>query len=252
MGCRKVTARNVIRISYGIFYLQQLKLSDYLTGPFCRSLIPAFANRYVEHRGRRGGDWRTSYRKLPVVGVICRSSRYDRGADRIPPGPELDGIVVRLQQSKRCAGSAVSRGLGAQFCHWQRCPLGGLHVSCSCTTAGGPSIIQSPHQWRPAFLSALTQARVWRSEAARPRLSIQSAAMTARYKETAVHFEHRFSARSSFQINYVLAWSDGSGGNGDGARSSSARCHLCALSSGCLGSRRACQRTLGVWPHQCR
>src|SRR5579871_5240737 len=36
------------------------------------------------------------------------------------------------------------------------------------------------------------------------------------YDETQLHFERRFSARASFQVNYVLAWSSGMGGVADG------------------------------------
>jgi hypothetical protein len=35
------------------------------------------------------------------------------------------------------------------------------------------------------------------------------------YEETQVHFEKRFSALASFQVNYVLAWSQGMGGDAD-------------------------------------
>jgi hypothetical protein len=45
---------------------------------------------------------------------------------------------------------------------------------------------------------------------------IASAVDHAFYDETVVHFERRFSARASFQANYVLAWANGMGGNGDG------------------------------------
>ena len=36
------------------------------------------------------------------------------------------------------------------------------------------------------------------------------------YDEVATHFEHRFSARAGFQVNYTLAWGRGIGGVADG------------------------------------
>jgi hypothetical protein len=36
------------------------------------------------------------------------------------------------------------------------------------------------------------------------------------YDETQVHYEKRFSAQASFQVNYVLAWANGMGGTTDG------------------------------------
>ena len=43
----------------------------------------------------------------------------------------------------------------------------------------------------------------------------RSRTCSSHYYETQVHYEKRFSAQASFQVNYVLAWSSGMGGVGD-------------------------------------
>ena len=65
-------------------------------------------------------------------------------------------------------------------------------------------------------LSALTQ-KVYGDPNLLGPVDIVTAVGEATYNETAVHFEHRFSAKTSFQVNYILAWSYGQGGNSDGA-----------------------------------
>jgi len=65
-------------------------------------------------------------------------------------------------------------------------------------------------------LSALTQTVYGDPKLLGP-VYLSSSTMNGTYTENTVHFEHRFSARSSFQINYVLAWSNGTGGTADGA-----------------------------------
>jgi hypothetical protein len=64
-------------------------------------------------------------------------------------------------------------------------------------------------------LAAATQS-VFGSSTMFGTVFVQSAINHARYDETAVHYERRFSARASFQVNYVLAWAMGMGGTADG------------------------------------
>jgi hypothetical protein len=64
-------------------------------------------------------------------------------------------------------------------------------------------------------LSAATQS-VFGSPTTFGPVFIESAVDHALYDETAVHYERRFSARASFQANYILAWAHGMGGTGDG------------------------------------
>jgi hypothetical protein len=66
-------------------------------------------------------------------------------------------------------------------------------------------------------LSALTQAAYGDPNLLGP-VYLETTRVRAAYLENTFHFEHRFSGRSSFQVNYVLAWSNASGGNGDGAQ----------------------------------
>jgi hypothetical protein len=204
--------KNVVRMSYGIFYLEQLKLTNY-NQAVLEQPNPAFPQ----------SNTNTGVGVGPLANVVVSSII---GANPLPP---INAAPTGFPVGSNETGSwydpfNVRDGQDQQF-HG-----GWAHIF------GGNDVLSVDftymllhHGWRaidinPLLngvrpLSALTQSVYGDPKLLGP-VFLQSSQETARYKETAVHFEHRFSARSSFQVNYILAWSDGSGGNGDGARSS--------------------------------
>ena len=204
--------KNVIRISYGIFYLEQLKLSDYQQAVL-EHPNPAFAQSY-SNTAVGVGPLATLV-VSPIVGVTPLPA-INAAPTGFPKGFSETGAWFDPNNMKDAQDQQFHGGWAHSFA------TGNDVLSVDFT------YMLLHHGWRtidinPLIngvrpLSALTNAVYGDPNLLGP-VQLQSSQETARYKETAVHFEHRFSAKSSFQLNYVLAWSDGSGGNGDGARS---------------------------------
>ena len=199
-------AKDVIRISYGVFFADQIKNTtyqrDYLSPPqtgiyYASTIIdPAIGTGQL-------ANFVFGQTPLPAIPPITKT---------LVPGLNTAGYWYDPNHTR----DAQTRQFHAGWSH----ALGGSSVlSVDHTDILGVNLwrtldvnplIGGVRPLASAFLSVLGSSSIMGP------VLITSAVDHALYDETVVHFERRFSTRASFQANYILAWSNAMGGSGDG------------------------------------
>jgi len=199
--------KNVVRISYGIFYLQQLKLTNYpldiLQKPF-----PQVLSAYQDSKIGQGLLSNFIFGVTALPNILAAPTTFPTGSSST--GYWYDPNNTRDGQSQQFHGGIAhvfgdgKDVLSADYTYLL------LHH-------GFRTLDINPLLNGVRPMAAATQALYGDPKLLGP-VYVESSQVRAVYSETAVRYEHRFSPKSSFQVNYVLAWSNSSGGNGDGSQ----------------------------------
>jgi hypothetical protein len=199
-------AKDVIRISYGIFYADQIKNTtyqrDYLSPPqtgiyYAQTIIdPAIGQGQL-------ANFIFGQTALPAVPPITKT---------LVPGLNTAGYWYDSRHTKDAETQQYHAG-------WSHALGSGSVLSVDHTDILGYNL------WRTLDVNPLISGvrplasafqSVLGSSSLMGPVYITSAVDHSLYDETVVHFERRFSTRASFQVNYILAWSKAMGGSADG------------------------------------
>ena len=199
-------AKDVFRISYGIFYADQIKNTtyqrDYLSPPQTGIY---YAQTIVD----------------PAIGQ-GQLANFIFGQTPLPPVPPI---------SKTLVPGLNTAGYWYDPTHTKDAQTQQYHAGWS-HAVGSNSVLSVDHTailgynlWRTLDVNPLINgvrplAAAFKSVLGSSTLMgpvfVTSAVDHSLYDETVVHFERRFSTRASFQVNYILAWSRAMGGSADG------------------------------------
>ena len=199
--------KDVVRLSFGLFYIQQVQHAT-----FQQDVAQKPAQSFPEiisNTGIGAGPLASFVYGVTPFPAPQASTTF------FPRRREFGGVLVVSKQPPRRADPAMARRVVPRFRGRQRRPLGGLYLYDSAPRLA-LARYQSAYQRSPAAIGAYQEGLCGDPNLLGP-VYIVTDVGEATYNETAVHFEHRFSAKTSFQVNYVLAWSYGQGGNSDGA-----------------------------------
>ena len=199
-------SKDVIRVSYGVFYADQIKNTtyqrDYLSPPqtgiyYYQALVdPAVGQGTL-------ANFVFGQTALPAVPPITKT---------LVPGLNTAGYWYDPKHAKDAETQQYHAG-------WSHALGTGTVVSVDHTDILGYNL------WRQLDINPLLSGvrplasafqSVLGSSTLMGPVYITSAVDHSYYDETVVHFERRFSTRASFQVNYVLAWSNAMGGTADG------------------------------------
>lgn len=197
--------KNVFRLSYGIFAMEQIKNTSY----------------------------QQEYQSPPQTGIYYRQTlansavgqgqlgNFIFGVTPLPPIPPISKALVPGQNTQ---------GYWYDPMHDKDAQTQQYHAGWSHLISNN-SVISVDHTdillyngWRQLDINPIINGvrplaadlqRVFGSSTLLGPVFIESALNHAWYDETVVHFERRF-AEAAFQINYVLAWAQGMGGGADG------------------------------------
>jgi hypothetical protein len=196
-------SKDVVRGSYGIFYVQQIKNSTYQQ-EFLQKDFVFFTQRYTNSAVGVGQLANFVYGVTPLPTIPAAPTT-------LPPGLNSTGYWydpnIKDAQTQQAHG-----GWSHLFPHETVLSVDYTHVLMR-------------NGWRPIDINPLIGgvrplAADFQRVLGDPRIMgpviIYASLNRALYDEIATHFEHRFSADASFQINYTLAWSRGMGGVSDG------------------------------------
>jgi Carboxypeptidase regulatory-like domain/TonB-dependent Receptor Plug Domain/TonB dependent receptor len=195
--------KNVVRVSFGLFYLQQLKIANY--------------NQDVLQKPNPFVDSITGFAQLttfvfgvtPLPPIIAAPTGFS-------PGNSSTGYWYDPFNMKDGATQQYHAGWSHVF--GDNKDVLSVDYTYILLRHGLRGIDINPLINGVRVLSAATQ-RVYGDPKLLGPVVLDSSQQRAVYSETAAHFEHRFSARSAFQLNYILSWSNGSEGSGDGGLS---------------------------------
>jgi len=198
--------KDVIRISYGVFFADQIKNTtyqrDYLSPP-------------------QTGIYYASTIIDPAIGQ-GQLAKFVFGQTPLPPIPPISTTLVPglntagYWYDPKNTRDAQTRQFHAGWSH---------AVGSSSVLSVDHTDILGVNLWRTLDVNPLingvrplaaTFQSVLGSSTIMGPVNIASAVDHSLYDETVVHFERRFSTKASFQVNYILAWSNAMGGSGDG------------------------------------
>jgi len=191
--------KNVIRVSYGLFYLLQEKIANYAQDVLQKP------NPFVQ----------TQLGPAQLANFIFG----------VTPLPPINAAPTTFAPASNATGywydpNNVKDGTTQQYHGGWAHAFGNSDIltvdfTYDLTHHGWRFIDINPliNGVRP--LAAATQALYGDPKLLGP-VFLESGTIKANYNETAVHYEHRLSAKASFQVNYVLSFSNAYGGSGDG------------------------------------
>jgi hypothetical protein len=193
--------KNIFRISYGIFYDEQIKNTTYLIDQQSPPQTGIYYTSTVVSPGF-GLNANPALTPLPAIQPISTT---------FPAGLSSAGYWYDPKNTKDAQSQQYHVG-------WSH-PFGGNTVlSIDHTDIFGYNL------WRdldinPVIngvrpLAAALQSTFGSASLLGP-VYVASSVNHSVYDETVVHYERRF-ARNSFQVNYVLSWADGMAGDADG------------------------------------
>jgi carboxypeptidase family protein/TonB-dependent receptor-like protein len=217
---------NIIRSSYGLYYVQQIKNTyyqrNYLEKPtiFFSTLVadPTFGCTFNA--------------------TTCPLGNFVYGQSPLPPTP-LNPTFFPAGQ--RTVGYWYDPNL--QDAQTQKFHAGYSHIFPHETAISADyTHVLLQHGWRNLDINPLINGvrplaadfqRVYGDPNLIGVINIASSINRGLYDELAVHFERRFSLTTSLQTNYTLAWARGMGGAIDGAlRNASASPQVASASGG--------------------
>lgn len=193
--------KDVLRISYGIFYNEQLKNSTYLID---------------QQSPPQTGIFYTSSVVSPGFGLNANPA--------LTPLPAIPPISTTFPAGLNSAGAWYDPN-HAKDAQSQQYHAGWSHLF------GGNSVVSIDHTdifgynlWRtldinPIIngvrpLAAALQSTFGSASLLGP-VYIQAAVDHSHYDETVVHYERRFGKGNSFQVNYIASWAYAMAGDGD-------------------------------------
>ena len=191
--------KNVIRASFGLFYLLQEKISNYAQDVLQKP------NPFVQ----------TQLGPAQLANFIFG----------VTPLPPINAVPTTFSPGSNATGywydPHIKTGTTQQYHGGWAHAFGSNDILTVDFTYD-----LTHHGWRwkdinPLIngvrpLAAATQALYGDPKLLGPVI-LESDTVKANYNETAVHYEHRLSAKASFQVNYILSFSNAYGGNGDGS-----------------------------------
>ena len=217
--------RNVIRSSYGLYYIQQIKNTYYQRNYLEKPTI-FFSTAVTD----------------PSLGCVqsatCPLGNFVYGVSQLPVTP-LNPTFFPAGQ--RTVGYWYDPDL--QDAQTHKFHAGYSHVfPRDMVIAADYTHVLLQHGWRNLNINPLLGgvrpmaadfARVYGDQNLLGSINIASSVNRGLYDELAVHFERRFSSTTSLQTNYTLAWARGMGGAIDGAlRNASASPQTASASGG--------------------
>jgi hypothetical protein len=198
--------KNVFRLSYGTFYMEQIKNTTY----------------------------QQEYLSPPQTGIYYRQQLTNSAVGQgqlaafifgVTPLPAIPPISKNLVPGQNTQGYWYDP-MHTKDAQTQQYHVGWSHLlSTNSVLAVDHADILLYNGWRQLdinpiingvrLLAAQLQSVLGSSTLLGP-VYIESAVNHAWYDETVVHFERRFSSNATFQANYVLAWAQGMGASADG------------------------------------
>ena len=193
---------NVVRISYGIFYTEQIKNTTYL----------------IDQEGP------------PQTGIYYTSTVVSPGFG-LNPNPALTPLPAIPPISKSFPAGLSSAGYWYDPNHTKDAQSQQYHLGWS-HPFGGNSVLSVDHTdifgynlWRQLDINpeingvrplAAALQRTFGNASLLGPVYIDAAVNHSVYDETVFRYERRFAGKNSFQVNYVLAWANGMAGDSDG------------------------------------
>ena len=194
--------KDVFRISYGIFDIEQIKNTTYLIDQQSPPQTGLYYTSTVVNPGF-GLNANPALTPLPAIQPISKT---------FPAGLSSAGYWYDPKHTKDAQAQQYHAGWSHLF--------------------GGNSVLSVDHtdifgynEWRdldinPVIngvrpLAAALQSTFGNASLLGP-VYIDSAVNHSVYDETVAHYERRFAGGNSFQVNYTLSWADGMAGDADG------------------------------------
>ncbi|HYL36734.1 MAG TPA: TonB-dependent receptor [Bryobacteraceae bacterium] len=196
--------KNVFRASYGIFYVQQIKNTTYQQEDLQKPFL--YINQRIVDPAVGVGPLANFVYGVSALPPIPAAPTF------FPPGAGSTGYWYDPGHTKDAQTQQFHVGWSHLFPHDSVLSVDYTHILLH-------------NGWRPLDINPLISGvrplaaslkSVYNDPALMGPVYVESAVDRSLYDETAVHFERRFSAKASFQANYVLAWSRGMGGTSDG------------------------------------
>ncbi len=193
--------KNVLRVSYGIFYDDQLKNTTYLI----------------------------DQQSPPQTGIFYTSAVVSPGFG-LNPNPALTPLPAIPPISTTFPAGLNSAGAWYDPNHTQDAQSQQYHAGWS-HLFGANSVLSVDHTdifgynlWRTLDINPIINGvrplaaalqNTFGSASLLGPVYIQAAVDHSHYDETVFHYERRFAKGNSFQVNYVLSWADAMAGDGD-------------------------------------
>ena len=194
--------KNIFRVSYGIFDIEQIKNTTYLI----------------------------DQQSPPQTGIYYTSTVVSPGFG-LNANPALTPLPAIPPISKSFPAGLNSAGYWYDPNHLKDAQSQQYHIGWS-HPFGGNSVLSIDHTdifgynlWRQLDINpeingvrplAGALQRTFGSASLLGPVYVDAAVNHSVYDETVVHYERRFANRDSFQVNYVLSWANGMAGDGDG------------------------------------
>jgi hypothetical protein len=194
--------KNVFRISYGIFDIEQIKNTTYLID---------------QQSPPQTGIYYTSTVVSPGFGLNANPA--------LTPLPAIPPISTTFPAGSNSAGYWYDPK-NTKDAQSQQYHVGWSHLF------GGNSVLAVDHTdifgynlWRELDINPIINGvrplasalqNTFGSSSMLGPVYIASSLNHSVYDETVVHYERRFAKRNSFQVNYVLSWANGMEGDSDG------------------------------------
>jgi Carboxypeptidase regulatory-like domain len=195
--------KNVFRVSYGIFDIEQIKNTTYL----------------LDQQGP------------PQTGIYYTSTVVNPGFG-LNANPALTPLPAIPPISKSFPAGLNSAGYWYDPNHLKDAQSQQYHVGWSHLFGNGNSVFSVDHTdifgynlWRQLDINPLINGvrplaaalqQTFGSASLLGPVYVDAAVDHSAYDETVVHYERRFGGRGTFQVNYVLSWADGMAGDADG------------------------------------
>jgi len=194
--------KDILRLSYGIFYDEQIKNTTYLIDQQSPPQTGIYYTSTVVNPGF-GLNANPALTPLPAIPPVSKS---------FPAGLNSAGYWYDPKHTKDAQSQQIHLG-------WSHLFGGNSVLSVDHTDIFGYNLWRqldiNPEINGVRPLAAALQSTIGSASLLGP-VYIDAAVNHSAYDETVVHYERRFTNRDSFQVNYVFSWADGMAGDGDG------------------------------------